>query len=118
MIIFDRIARLNDAARSQPGNGRDERGLDIFRQRGRNAVGIDGVVVETFRLQKNLMAIAVTEISQSCLRSTGNSADRGLRSVRNTSASDEDCRGSLVRRGCRARDAAFDLRICQCVGQH
>ena len=46
----------------QPGNCCDERVLHLFRKRRRNSVWIDGVIVETFRLQKNLMAVALAEL--------------------------------------------------------
>src|SRR5262249_31261195 len=40
-------------------NGAQEGLLHVDRQRGGNAVGVDGVIVETFRLQKDLVARTV-----------------------------------------------------------
>ena len=48
-------------ARSSPGMVRHERGLHVLRQRGRNAVRVDGGVVEAFRLKEDLMAVALAE---------------------------------------------------------
>src|ERR1700678_2504606 len=42
-------------------NRRHERGLRLRGQRGRNAVRIDGRIVNAFRLEKNLVAVAVGE---------------------------------------------------------
>ncbi len=53
------------------------------RQRGRDAVGIDGVVVEPFGLQENLVAVACRRSAPPCPRSRGNSAGRARRWRRN-----------------------------------
>ncbi len=72
---------------SSPGMVATSALLDVLGQRGGDAVRIDRVVVEPFRLQENLVPVALAEARRSCPRSTGNSAGRGSRSGPNTSAS-------------------------------
>ena len=55
IIIFDGIAGPAHRGLFQPRNGRQKRQLDILGQGGRNPVGIDGVVVKSFRLKENLV---------------------------------------------------------------
>ena len=61
IIIFDGVARLQDARLLQSRDGRHQGRLHIPRQGGGNPVGVDGMIVETFRLQKNLMTLAGRE---------------------------------------------------------
>ena len=61
MVVFDGIARTDHPHPLKAGNRGQNRQLHLFRQRGRNAVGIDRRVVESFRLQKDLMSVAVAE---------------------------------------------------------
>ena len=61
IVIFNSIAVPENAHLLQPRNGADKCVLHIRRQRCRNAIGIDGDIVEALRLQKNLMAHAVGE---------------------------------------------------------
>ncbi len=61
MVVFDGIARPDHPHPLEPGNGREDRELNLFRQRGRDAVGIDRGVVEPFRLQEDLVAVAIAE---------------------------------------------------------
>src|SRR5690606_4301956 len=61
MVIFDGIAGAQDARLFEAGDARDERHLNLFGQRGRDAVRIDGVVVEAFRLEEDLMTVALAE---------------------------------------------------------
>ena len=61
MVVFDGIARPDHLHPLESGNGREDRELNLFRQRGRDAVGIDRGVVEPFRLQEDLVAVAVAE---------------------------------------------------------
>ena len=48
-------------ARSSPGMVFNKRGLDLARQRGRDAVGIDRVVVQPLGLEENLVPVAFGE---------------------------------------------------------
>src|SRR4029453_11652154 len=61
VIVFDGVTRPDDARRLEPGDGREESVLNVFGERGRDAVRIDGVVVEAFGLEKDLMAAALLE---------------------------------------------------------
>ena len=61
VVVLDGIARPDHPDPFQAGNGWENRELHLFRQRGRDAVGVDGRVVETFGLQKDLMPVAVAE---------------------------------------------------------
>src|SRR3546814_20607664 len=45
----------------QPGDGFQQRGLDFTWQRGRDAVRIDGIVVQSLGLEENLVAVALAE---------------------------------------------------------
>ena len=80
-------------ARSSPGIGRDERRLHVLGQRGRDPVRIDRVVVKSFWLKENLVAVAARRSGRPCPRSRGNSAGRCLRSGRNRSAPGAGWRG-------------------------
>ena len=61
MVVFDGVAGPDDARLFETRDRRDHRALHLFGQRGRDAVRIDGVVVETFRLEKDLMPVALAE---------------------------------------------------------
>src|SRR5262249_57675104 len=61
VVVLDGIAGPDDAGVLEPRDGRDQRELDLFRQRRRDAVRIDGRIVEPFRLEKNLMPVALPE---------------------------------------------------------
>src|SRR6185503_3156533 len=118
VIVFDRVARANEARILQTGNGRDQRVLHVFGQRGRDAVRIDGGVVETLRLQKNLMAVALAELHDLVFdRRTIARAARGdlsgiHRRAMYVGADD------VVRRRDRTRDAALNLRIVDARGEN
>ena len=56
-------------------------------KRGRDAVGIDGVIVQALRLEENLVARRGRRSASPYPRSTGNSAARAPRSHRRTAAS-------------------------------
>src|SRR5581483_1340855 len=110
-VVFDGVAGADELRALESGNGRDQRALHLFRQRRRNAVRIDGRIVETFRLQKNLVAVALAELHDLVF-------DR--RAVARTSAGDlsgvhrramDVGADDVVRRLGGARDAALDLRI-------
>ena len=118
MVVFDGVARPHHARLFEPRNGRHQRELHVLRQRGRNAVRIDRGVVETFRLEENLMAVALAEADDLVL-------DRGA--IARAAALDlpgihrramhigPDDR---VRRLGGAGDAALDLRVLDPLGQH
>ena len=100
-----------NCARFKSRNRRDQRMLHVFRQRRRDAVRINGVIVETFRLQENLMAVALAEFDDLVFdrRTITRARARDLsgihRRAMHVGAND------VVRRRDRARDAALDLRI-------
>ncbi len=56
IVVFDGVAGPDDARRLETRDGLEEGVLHVLGQRGRDAVGIDGVVVEAFRLEEDLMA--------------------------------------------------------------
>ena len=60
-VVLDRVARAQDGAALEPGNPADEARLHVFRQRGRDAVGIDRVVVEPLGFEKDLVARTLGE---------------------------------------------------------
>ena len=59
IIIFDRIAVADHLRVLKPRDRRKESVLHRRRQRGRNPVRIDRVIFEPFRLEENLMALAL-----------------------------------------------------------
>src|SRR5206468_9672307 len=61
MVVFDGVARPDHLRLLESGNGREDRELNLFRQRGRDPVGIDRGVVEPLRLQEYLVAVAIAE---------------------------------------------------------
>jgi hypothetical protein len=61
VIVFDRIAGPDDARAFEAGDRGDQRRLHILRQRSRNAVRINRGVVESLRLKKDLMTVALAE---------------------------------------------------------
>ena len=61
VVVFDRVARTPDLDPLQAGDRAQERLLDLGGQGGRDAVGIDGIVVQPLGLQEDLVAGAVGE---------------------------------------------------------
>ena len=61
VIVFDGVARPNHLHPLKARDSGQDRELNLLRQRSRDAVGIDGGVVEPFRLPEDLMAVAVAE---------------------------------------------------------
>ena len=61
IVIFDGIAGPAHHGFFQPGNGGDQGELDILGQGGRDAVGIDRIVVKSFWLKENLVTFSVRE---------------------------------------------------------
>ncbi|AUW45057.1 hypothetical protein CUJ84_Chr004755 [Rhizobium leguminosarum] len=64
MIIFDRIARLQYSCLFETRDRFNEFGLYIRRQRGGNPVRIDRVIVQSLRLEKDLMSIPLSKFHQ------------------------------------------------------
>jgi hypothetical protein len=56
-VVLDRIAGPPHYRSLEPGDGLQQRLLHIARQRGQDAVRVDRVVVEPFRLKKNLVPL-------------------------------------------------------------
>src|SRR5207248_812623 len=111
VIILDRVARTNEVCVLQTGNCRDQRALNLFRKRSRNSVRVNCVILEAFRLQKNLMPIALAELHDlvfdrgTVARPATGDLSRVHWGAMNIFAYD------FVRRLDGARDAALDLRI-------
>ena len=61
-IIFNRISGLQHSGRFKPRYGLQYVELHIFRKRCRNAVWINGIVVQPFRLEEYLVAVTVAEL--------------------------------------------------------
>jgi hypothetical protein len=61
MIIFHRIAWLDDLDALEPRDRPAHRQLHVLGQRGRDAVGVDQMIVKSFWLQENLVPVAVPE---------------------------------------------------------
>ncbi len=61
MVVFDRIAGAQHDCPLQPRNGLQHLLLYFTRKRRGNPVRIDGVIIETLGLEKDLMAIALSK---------------------------------------------------------
>src|SRR5262249_4089521 len=61
VVVFDRVAWPHDAGALQTRNRGDDGALNLLWQRGGDAVRIDRAVVQSFRLQKDLMPVALAE---------------------------------------------------------
>ena len=93
VVVLDRIAGPPDLDLLKPGDRAQERLLDLGRQRGRDAVGIDGIVVQPLGLEEDLVAGAVGEADDLVLdrRAIARARRSGWR--RNTSARGRGSRG-------------------------
>ena len=60
-IVFNRITRPEHPCPGKTGNGVEEFLLDLLRQGGRDAVWINGAVVQSLRFEENLMRLALLE---------------------------------------------------------
>ena len=61
VVIFDGIAGPDHPRVLQPRNRRHQRKLDRLGQRGGDAVGVNGGVVEPLRLKEDLVPVALAE---------------------------------------------------------
>src|SRR6185295_9920456 len=61
VVIFDGVPEPDDPRALETGNGRDNRPLHILRQRSRDAVRVDRVVVEALRLEEDLVSVPLAE---------------------------------------------------------
>ena len=61
VVILDRIAGPDHGSVLQAWDRLQKGALNVFRQRGRDAVRIDGVIVQALGLEKDLMASAILE---------------------------------------------------------
>src|SRR4029077_5645553 len=61
IVVLDGIAGTDHSRSFEPRDGPEERVLHVFGEGGRDAVRIDGVVVEAFGLQKDLVTAALLE---------------------------------------------------------
>src|ERR1051326_6233671 len=61
MIVFDGIARAQDPGLLQAWDRGHEGELNLFWERGGNAIRIDRVVVQALGLEENLVPIAIPE---------------------------------------------------------
>src|SRR5207248_3549755 len=61
VVVFDGGARADHTRPLQTGNGGDQGQLHLFRQGRRYAVRIDGRVIESFGLEKDLVPVALSE---------------------------------------------------------
>ncbi len=117
VVVFDRITRPQHLGLLQAGNGRDQRPLHLLRQGGRDAIRIDGRIVEPFRLEENLMPVALAEAHDLVLdrRAVARAAARDLARIhgRAMDVVANDAMGRLVGAG----DAALDLGLCDALGQ-
>ena len=117
MVVFDGIARPDHPGPFQPRNGREQRELHVLRQRGRDAVRIDRVVVEPFRLEEDLVPVALAEAHDLVLdrRAIARAAALDLAGIhrRAMHIGADDRVGRPVGAG----DAALDLRVLDALGQ-
>src|SRR5207247_4551 len=58
VVVFDRVAGPDNARPRESWDRPDQRGLDLLRQRGGDAIGVDRAVIEPLGLKKDLVPIA------------------------------------------------------------
>ena len=118
MVVFDGVARPNHPGPFQTRDGRKDCKLDLFGQRGRDAVGIDGRILEPFRLQEDLMAVAVAEADDFVLdrRAIARTAALDLAGIHRRAVHIGPDHVMGLRR--RAGNPALDLRGHDPVGHH
>ena len=79
VIIFDRIAGLQDFRLFQPRDRGDKLRLNFFRQGGRNSVWINGGIIQSFGLKEDLVSVSLSELDDlvfnGCLLYTSDAAD-------------------------------------------
>src|SRR6185312_14285922 len=101
----------------QPRNARNHGKLHLFVQRGRDSVRIDRRIVESLRLEENLVPIALAEphdlVFDRWTVARPPALDLAGIHWRAMDIRPDD----LVSGGGRARDRALDLRVCDAVGQ-
>src|SRR6185295_17656894 len=61
MVVFDGITGSDHSRPRESWNRREQRGLHLLGQRGGYAVGIDRWVVQTLRLEEDLMSVPLAE---------------------------------------------------------
>ncbi len=113
IVVFDRIARTDNPGMLQAGDGCQDCLLYVLGQTGGNAVRIDGDIVQSFRLQEDIVPLLVGEADDLVLDRgavarppSGDLAgiDRGLVQIRPNNG---------MRRLGGTGDAAFDLTVRQ-----
>ena len=117
IVVFDRVARPDDADVLEARHGLEERLLHLGGQGGREAVRIDRRVVEALGLEEDLVRVAISEPDDLIL-------DRGA-IARPTALNPAGIHGGAmdivgddaVRLGRRTRDVAVDLRRRNCRRQ-
>ncbi len=117
VIVLDGVAETLDADLLQAGDGAQERLLHVLRQRGGDAVGVDGVVVQALGFEENLMRRAVAEAHDLVLdgRAIARAGAADLAGVdgRAVEVGADDAVGFLGG----VRDVAGDLRRLDALGE-
>src|ERR1041384_7118061 len=110
MVVLDGVARPDHPRPPQARNGEKQSGLHLLLQRGRDAVRIDRGVVEAFRLEENLVAVALAEADDLVLdrRTVAGPPALDLAGVHRRAM--DVCPDHCMRRLSGPRDAALDLR--------
>src|SRR5436305_1076877 len=100
IVIFDGIARPEDARGLKAGDGCDEGLLDFFGQGSRDAVWIHGRVVQALGLEENLVRAALSKAMDLVLDRRAVARARALDLSRINRRAREICRDQLVGFGC------------------
>ncbi len=109
VVVFDRVARPLDSHLLQARHRAQKRLLHLGRQRGRDPVGIDRVVVEALGLEKDLVRRAIRESHDLVLDRRAIARTAALDLTRIHRRAGEIRADDLVRRRRRRRDPAADL---------
>ena len=109
VVVLDGIARPRDVRALEALDRMHQRFLDVVRQRGRNAVRVDLVRVQTFRLDEHLMRGLLGEAVDLVLDARAIARPGAFDHAREHRAAIESAADNLVRALVGVRDPARDL---------
>ena len=111
MVVFDGVAGPQDFAAFEARDRADDLRLDVLGKRGGDAVRVDGRVVEAFRLEENLVAVALAEAHHLVLDRRAIARTAALDAARIHRRPAEVPADHLMGRVGRACDVAGDLAV-------
>src|SRR5262249_33389173 len=111
------ITRAQDFGGSEPGDRGEQLSLHLFWQRRRDSVGVDRRIVESLRLEKNLMSVALAEADDLVLDRGAIARPAALDLARIHRRAVDIGLDDRGRRPCGSRDSAANLRVFDVLGK-